>query len=365
MRGNEKVLRARLSDAKFFWESDLASEFSAMKLKNITYLAGLGSMYDKEIRERAIVGALAELYDHELKMECGDGYLPELERAVMLSKADLTTQMVYEFTDLQGVMGAYYAAARNERAEVCEAIREQYLPDGEDSACPSSLFSSVVALSNKLDSLMGLFSIGKIPSGTKDPYALRRAAAGVLKIALNRDLNFDVRSVLAKIAPNYAKFDLDALVSFIFDRLYTMYSANPSVIKACLNSGESDVKALDAAIRALDEISRADSFKDDFATFKRLANIIKDSQIGAVDESLFEDESERALNAAFKALALDKSDAKCYLASLFGLRAQIDEFFECVMINHENPRIKANRIALVGQIYKAFLRVADIKEISA
>lgn len=365
IKGNEKVLRARLSDAKFFWDSDLKTEFSAMKLKNVTYLSELGSMYDKELRERDIAGILAGIYHKELMLEFGDGYIDEIERAVMLSKADLTTSMVYEFTDLQGIVGSYYAKARGENHFVCDAIYEQYLPSGDSSACPKTLFSSIVALSSKLDTLMGLFSIGKIPSGNKDPYALRRAALGVIKIALNLGVNFDVKAVLERIKGNYKEFDLNILTDFIFDRLYTLYDVNSSIIKACINSGESDIRRLNSAIIALGEISSEMSFKDNFATFKRLANIIKDAKIGKVDESLFENESERALHARFKALRLDLDDVKMYLSSLFDLKGEIDAFFDAVMINHENPKIKENRIALIGQIYEAFLKIADIKEISA
>ncbi|MEE3704140.1 glycine--tRNA ligase subunit beta [Campylobacter sp. CX2-8023-23] len=364
IKGNEKVLRARLSDAKFFWESDLASEFSSAKLKNITYLAGLGSMYDKEIRERQIARELAKIYEKELKEEFGGEFIDELDRAVMLSKADLTTSMVYEFTDLQGIMGSYYAQYRKENRFVVEAIKEQYLPNKEGSVCPKSYFSSMVALSSKLDTLMGLFSINKIPTGNKDPYALRRAAAGIIRIVLNLNIEFDIKKILSLIAKNYDKFDLNSLEEFITDRLYTMYSANPSVIKACLNSGISDIKRLNSAIIALDEISKDSEFKENFSTFKRLANIIKDSKIIKVDESLMEHESERALHLAFTSLKLDISDTKGYLSTLFNLKPQIDEYFDNVMINSDDPKIKANRISIIGQIYQAFLKVADIKEIT-
>lgn len=364
IKGNEKVLRARLSDAKFFWESDLASEFSSAKLKNITYLAGLGSMYDKEIRERDIARELAKIYEKELKYEFGGDFIDELDRAVMLSKADLATSMVYEFTDLQGIMGSYYAQYRKENHFVVEAIKEQYLPNKEGSECPKSYFSSMVALSSKLDTLMGLFSINKIPTGNKDPYALRRAAAGVIRIVLNLNIEFDVKNILSLIADKYAKFDLNILENFIYDRLYTMYNANPSVIKACLNSGISDIKRLNSAIIALDEITKNSEFKENFSTFKRLANIIKDNKIVSVDESLMQHDSERALYAAFNSLNLDINDTKGYLLALFNLKPAIDNYFDNVMINIDDPKIKANRISIVGQIYQAFLKVADIKEIT-
>ena len=362
IKGNEKVLRARLSDAMFFWQSDLKAEFSPEKLKNITYLKELGSIYEKELRELKVAKKLASNYDELLKKEAGE-YGAKLERAVMLSKADLTTQMVYEFTELQGVMGAYYAKAKNEDENVVLAIKEQYLPDGEEAQCPSKVFSSVVALSNKLDTLMGLFSIGKIPSGTKDPYALRRAANGVIKIVLAHNLKFNVKEILEDIAKDYKKFDVEVLINFILDRLYTFFDANASIVKACIKSGEKDILELTKMIEALAKISSEPNFRENFSTFKRLANIIKDDKFSKVDENLFEIDAEKALNDAFK--AVDKSLAyEPRLKALFALKPQIDEFFDKVMINVENEKVRNNRVAIIGQIYSEILKVADIKEIS-
>lgn len=362
IKGNQKVLRARLSDAVFFWQSDLASDFSPQKLKNITYLNELGSMYDKELRELKIAEILAKRYEKALINEIGADFKEQLKRAVMLSKADLTTAMVYEFTELEGVMGYYYALAKGESRAVAMAIKEQYLPDGESSAVPSSVFSAVVALANKLDTLVGLFSVGKIPTGTKDPYALRRAANGVIKIATSLNLEFKIDEILSEISSNYAKFDLSTLNNFILDRFYTFFNTNPSIIKSCINSDEREILRLFENINALDEISNKPSFKENFSTFKRLANIIKDSEISSVDESLINNEFEKSLNDSFK--SLKTSDTRSNLNGLFGLKPQIDAFFDNVMINADEPKIKANRIAIIGQIYKAFLKVADIKEIS-
>ncbi|MBR0071402.1 MAG: glycine--tRNA ligase subunit beta, partial [Campylobacter sp.] len=363
VKGNEKVLRARLSDAKFFWESDLNAEFNAEKLKSVAYLNELGSVYDKELREVSVAKALAKRFDSELRAEFGGDYKEALERAVMLSKADLTSTMVGEFSELQGIMGSYYAKAKNEHALVAKAIKEQYLPNGENSELPSGIFSSVVAMAVKFETLFALFSIDKIPSGNKDPYALRRAALGLIKIALNSNLNLDIKSLSDEVLAGYIKFDTQKLLNFIKDRLYTLYDFNPSVVKACINSGENDIKKLNSAIVALGEISVSSEFKDNFATFKRLANIIKDEKIGSLDESLFENDAEKALNSSFKEIKFN-GDYKAYLNSLFGLKGVIDEFFDKVMINVNDPKIKANRIANIGQIYNAFLKVADIKEIS-
>ena len=365
VRGNEKVLRARLSDAMFFWKSDLQAEFSPEKLKQISYMQALGSVYDKQVRELAVARALSADYATQIEAEIGKkNFTQDVENAVMFSKADLSSMMVGEFSELQGIMGSYYAAHAGLADHVCRAIREQYLPSGEDSELPSGVFSSVIAVAMKFETLLGLFSIDKVPSGNKDPYALRRAATGLIKILLNQGLSFDANALAQKLAPNYKKFDISKLLDFMKDRLYGIFDEiNPSVIKACIASGENDLLLLSKAIKALGEIAAAADFAENFATFKRLANIIKDEKIGAVDENLFEHDAERALNAAFRAIKLNENDVSGYLRSLFGLKGVIDNFFDNVMINVQDAAIRANRIANIGQIYRAFLQFADIKEI--
>lgn len=364
IKGNEKVLKARLSDAMFFWQSDLKTKFNSKMLENVVYMKELGSIEEKQKSEVKLALTLANLYKTNIAKLGISNTHELLEKAIMLSKTDLVSLMVGEFGELQGVMGSYYAKHAGEHELVCTAIKEQYLPTGENSELPSNLFSALVALSCKLDTLMALFSINKIPTGNKDPYALRRAANGVLRIILNEKLNFDINAILKEISPNYAKFDINTLIDFILDRMITMYDANTSIIKACINSGQRDIKKLDNAIKALDEISKDESFKDKFDTFKRLANIIKNEQIVEVDTNLFELDAEKNLHSEFKKINTNEQDYKKYLNSLFDLKNHIDDFFDNVMINVENQSIKSNRIAIIGQIYKAFLRVADIKEIS-
>lgn len=362
INGNEKVLKARLSDAMFFWQSDNEKGLNPDSLKDVVYMKELGSIYDKELREQNIAAVLSEIYKFELKKEVGDKYYELLNRAILLSKADLTTLMVDEFGELQGIMGSYYA--KNEKEEVRVAIKEQYLPDGQDGELPSSIFSSVVSLSTKLDNIMGLFSVGKIPSGTKDPYALRRAAIGIIRVVLDKNLSFNLDEILNKISKNYDKFDLNLVKDFIFDRLNTIYETNPSIINSALKSKESDIKKLNSAIKALDKISKDKDFKEKFSTFKRLANIIKDYDIKTVDENLMSFDAEKELNNKFKSLNLNIENHEIYLNELFGLKDSIDKFFEEVMINVDDKKLKENRIAIIGQIYNAFLKVADIKEIS-
>ncbi len=370
--GNEKVLRARLSDALFFYENDLKRGLSYEGLKNIVFLDKLGTLYDKELREKEIACSLFEKYKEYLLKEREDKEEKELcellKRTVMLSKADLLTEMVYEFTELQGVMGYYYAKAAKEDPFLALSLKEQYLPSGEDSALPSSHFSSIVALSNKIDSLMALFSIGKIPSGTKDPFALRRAAIGIVKIVLDRGFPFDIKNIWKEFASNYKEFDTSKLEEFFKERFYQFFDANPSIITAVLESGERDIVEIDKKIKALKEITQSEGFKEVFTTFKRVANIVKevdtDKEI-KVNQNLFESEYEKELYNAFKEKISRKYDSyEEKLDSLFSLKPIIDKFFDNVMVNVEDKKIRENRKNLIASIYKAFKSIADIKEIS-
>lgn len=369
VKGNEKVLRARLSDGLFFYDNDLKNGLSFSGLKDIVYLDGLGSVFDKVIREKAIVEYLEEKYKEDLGIVYID--LKEisgiLNRAVMISKADLLSEMVYEFTELQGLMGCYYAKAADEDELVCLALKEQYLPKSEDSELPSNLCSSLVALSGKIDSLLALFSVGKVPTGTKDPFALRRAVNGIIKIVLNQNLPFDIKEDLKSLSANYAHFDIKKLESFFLERVNHFFDANPSVIKAVVSSGERDIVQLSLKIEALRSISQSSDFKEVFTTFKRVANIIKDVDIKKelqVDEGLFSTNEERALHVEFLKVASKKH--KSYrekLDALFGLKSQIDSFFDNVMVNVDDIDIRVNRQNLIATIYKEFRLIADIKEI--
>jgi len=369
--GNEKVLRARLSDGLFFYDNDLKNGLSFSGLKDIVYLDGLGSVFDKVIREKALVEYLESKYNEKLSTceEKTDKKVADiLNRAVMLSKADLLSEMVYEFTELQGLMGYYYAKAAGEDNLVSLALKEQYLPDSEDSDLPSNLFSSIIAMSNKIDSLLALFSIDKIPTGTKDPFALRRAVNGVIKIVLDKKLDFNIKNDLESMGKNYANIDFKKLENFFLERIYQFFNANPSVIKAVVNSGERDILKLSLKIEALKNVANSDDFKEVFSTFKRVANIIKDLDINkniTIDESLFIQDEEKNLYNEF----INKSSKKYInyeekLDALFGLKSEIDIFFDNVMVNAEDEKIKTNRQSLIAIIYKEFKLIADIKEIT-
>ena len=363
IKGNEKVLRARLSDAMFFWHGDLKAPFDARVLKNVVFMKDLGTIYDKEIRECEIAKFLGEKFKIALKSEHLGDYEDDLLRAVMLSKVDLTSAMVGEFSELQGIMGSYYAAHRGEHQLLVSALYEQYLPNGENS-------------------IISFFSIGKIPSGNKDPYALRRAVSGIIKIAVELKMSLNLDEILNAVAQNYAKFDTNSVKEFIFDRFYSLSGVNPSVIKAVLSSKNADLLFLHSAICALGEIVNEPNFTQNFDTFKRIANIIKDEkEFKIIDEKLFQKDAERALFSEFNEVISKEFDTKfqtaqisngdfgtlklkSHLQNLFALKPQIDTFFDEVIINAKDELIKNNRLALLGAIYREFLKIADIKEIS-
>ncbi len=360
IEGNEKVLRPRLADAMFFYKNDLKNGLDNQRLKNLLFVDGLGSMYDKCEREALIGSHLAKEYNEK--------NLELLQKAIMLSKADLLSEMVYEFTELQGLMGYYYAKAANEDKLLYTALKEQYLPDGEESELPSSKFSSIVALSNKIDNLMGLFSIGKIPTGSKDPYGLRRAASGIVKIAIEHKLPLDFAQIVSSLSVNYPNLEQKVLVEFFNERMFKIFDANPSVLKAVLGSGETNVCKIAQKLCALNPIVLSSDFKEYSSTFKRVANIIKDINTDAkldINSDLFQEKAEIELYAKYQEVV---SKEYCSydeeIEALFNLKPQLDKFFDDVFVNHEDLNIKNNRKNLIGLVYQAFKNIADIKEIT-
>ena len=356
--GNEKVLRPRLSDGMFFYKNDIKNGLVNDGLKDITFVDGLGSVYDKCLREVKIAEALAKKYDTP-KAEL-------LERAVMIGKADLMSEMVFEFTELQGLMGYYYAQIAGEDENVSLSIKEQYLPTGEDSELPSNQFSSVIALANKLDTLLGLFSVGKIPTGSKDPFALRRAASGIVRIVLNEKINLDIKAVFEELSSLYDGLDVAKVEEFFIERLYKIFKVNPSILNAVLLSGDRDILSISKKLDAVEPVVQSETYKEASATFKRVANIVKDvDTIEDVNMALFEEEAEEMLFEKYTIVT-----SKVYntieeeLDALFALKPDLDFFFENVMVNHKDEKIKANRKNLVATVYKSFLNIADFKEIS-
>ncbi len=362
IEGNEKVLRPRLADGLFFYDNDLKNGLSTKGLEKVAFFKGLGTVADKIKRETIIANTLFDIYTPHASRD-------DLNKAIALAKADLMSEMVYEFTELQGLMGGYYAIAAGESKEVATAIREQYLPDGEDSALPSTPLSAIVAMSLKLDTLLALFSINQIPTGSRDPFALRRAVNGLIRITKEHNFKFDVVENLKELALGYDNIDMQKLESFFLERVKQYFKGvNPSVIEAVLASGERELLAIGKKIEALNNIVNSEGFDEYSSTFKRVANITKDVDLSAVlgiNETLLIEDAEKALYERYcEVSACGYESYELELDALLGLKPELDKFFEDVMVNVEVEDIKNNRKALIASIYKSILKIADIKEVS-
>lgn len=361
IEGNERVLRPRLADGLFFYDNDLKNGLTTAGLEKVAFFKGLGSVADKIQREGKIANTLFGMYQPSAKKE-------DLDRAIELAKADLMSEMVYEFTELQGLMGYYYAKEAGESDEVATAIKEQYLPDGEDSDLPSTKISAIVAMSIKLDTLLALFSVNQIPTGSRDPFALRRAVNGLIRITNEHNLEFDIVATLNSLANSYAEIDREKLENFFLERVKQYYKVNPSIIEAVLASGEREVLRLGQKIEALNNLVNSEGFSEVFSTFKRVANITKDIDLSAdlnVDSKLFDESAEEVLYTRYSEVSSKSySSYEEELDALLGLKPELDSFFENVMVNAEDISVKNNRKSLVASIYKSILKIADIKEVS-
>ena len=369
--GNERVLKPRLADGLFFYKNDLKNGLSTDGLEKVQFIDGLGTLADKINREKRIAIRLLGLYMEKVEAQSGKNNV-ELEKAmdksVTLAKADLMSEMVYEFTELQGLMGYYYAKALGEDEIVYNAIKEQYMPVGEGAELPTSVFSSIVAMSIKLDTLFGLFSVGRIPTGSKDPFALRRAVNGIVRIVTAYDLSFNIDDIIVLLKDAYDDFDTKVLSDFIIERINKSLDANPSVIAAVLASGERDINEIAKKVSALNEIVSSDTFKEQFSTFKRVANISKDVDLSndlKIDTSLFKEDAEITLYNAYEKVINQKySDYKTQFEALFGLKRELDGYFDDVMVNADEAALKNNRLNTIASVYKTFKDIADIKEIT-
>ncbi|GAA8516183.1 glycine--tRNA ligase subunit beta [Helicobacter pylori] len=372
--GNQKVLKARLSDAVFFYENDLKKPLDNAPLESVVFVQGLGTLKDKMEREAVIAQYLTQKYASSLNMSL-EKALELVSRAVRIAKADLLSEVVYEFSELQGIMGYYYALKQNENELVALSVKEQYLPASENAPLPSSVFSAIVALSLKLDSLFSLFSVGKIPSGSKDPFALRRLSFGLLKIVAHYGLGFDLKADLKNLFERvgvYQSFDLEVLEKFLLERFNNLIDCNLSIIRSVLNTNERDIVKIIQKVKALkrflDDPKNAQKKELLFSAFKRLANINKDRNPNESSEfsiSLFKELQEHALFEAFNAIktsAFESLDSK--IEAYFGLHAPLEEYFKSVLVMDKDIEIQKNRKNFLWGVYQSFLEIGDIKEIA-
>lgn len=379
--GNERVLRARLSDAKFFWDEDRKRtlESRVPKLAERVFHAKLGSDLRRTERLVALARVLAPL--------CGAD--PELAaRAAWLCKADLTTAMVGEFPELQGIMGRYYARHDSETAEVADAIADHYSPQGPSDRCPAAPVSIAIALADKLDTLAGFFAIGEQPTGSKDPFALRRAALGVLRIVIENRLRLHLRSLTARALDAYpptvtddrATQVVDDLLAFFADRLKVHLrerGVRHDLIAAAFAGGaEDDIVRLLARVDALRDFLITDDGANLLVAYRRASNIVrieenKDGTVynGEADEGLLEEQQEidlyRSLAEARAGIGRALSGERFgeAMSALAELRAPVDAFFDHVTVNCTNSRLRVNRLRLLSQIRSALERVADFSQI--
>ncbi|GAA9747152.1 glycine--tRNA ligase subunit beta [Helicobacter pylori] len=372
--GNQKVLKARLSDAVFFYENDLKKPLDNAPLESVVFVQGLGTLKDKMEREAIIAQYLTQKYAPSLNMPL-EKALELVGRAVRIAKADLLSEVVYEFSELQGIMGYYYALKQNENELVALSVKEQYLPASENASLPSSVFSAIVALSLKLDSLFSLFSVGKIPSGSKDPFALRRLSFGLLKIIAHYGLGFDLKADLKNLFEKvgvYQSFDLEVLEKFLLERFNNLIDCNPSIIRSVLNTNERDIVKIIQKVKALkrflDDPKNAQKKELLFSAFKRLANINKDRNPNESSEfsiSLFKESQEHALFEVFNAIktsTFESLDSK--IEAYFGLHAPLEEYFKSVLVMDKDIEIQKNRKNFLWSVYQSFLEIGDIKEIA-
>ncbi len=373
--GNERVVRPRLSDAAFFWEQDRREPLAARRtgLDAVAFQAKLGSIGDKARRIESLAARIAPRVD---------GDAARAARAAALCKCDLLSAMVSEFPELQGTMGAYYAAADGEDPEVATAIREHYLPRGAGDALPETRTGIAVALADKLDTLAGIFATGQKPSGTRDPFGLRRAAIGVLRIVLEHRLALDLAELVgAAVAaqPLPAGTTAQDVLAYVLERLRAHYleaGFATELFDAVQATGTTSPLDFDARLRALARFRDRPEAASLAAANKRIANILRKSEAAAaegaapeVDGALLREAAELALHAALSALASDVTaalwarDYDGALSRLAGLRPQIDAFFDDVMVNDPDPDLRRNRLALVARVRELFGGVADLSRL--
>jgi glycyl-tRNA synthetase beta chain len=377
--GNERVLRARLADAKFFWDQDRKTPLAdrAPALEAIVFHAKLGSVAAKVGRIAALAGDLAGT----------DG--DAASRAALLCKADLVTGMVAEFPDLQGVMGRYYALADGESSAVADAIADHYAPQGPNDRCPDAPVSVAVALADKIDTLAGFWLIDQKPTGSKDPYALRRAALGVIRLILENGLRIRLIPVFEAAMQRHRNDTPDLpgnggeaidLLNFFADRLKVHLRdqgvRHDLIAAVFVLSGEDDLVRLRARVDALTRFLASDDGVNLLAAYKRAVNIVaieekKDGARydGAVETELLREPEERkfyeylsqATDGAQEALALEGFEAA--MAAMAGLRAPVDEFFNQVTVNADDADLRVNRLRLLSQFRTTLHRIADFSQI--
>ncbi|MFQ1048137.1 glycine--tRNA ligase subunit beta [Avibacterium paragallinarum] len=369
IEGNEKVVRPRLTDAEFFFKTDLKQrlEDNLPRLKTVLFQQQLGTLFDKTERIEKLSGKIAAQIGADVA---------KAERAGLLSKCDLMTNMVFEFTDTQGVMGMHYARHDGEDEEVAVALNEQYMPRFAGDELPHSLVACSVALADKFDTLVGIFGIGQHPKGDKDPFALRRAALGVLRIIVEKKLPLDLEKLVQESTALFAdkltnSNVVNDVVDFMLGRFRAWYQEegiSVDVIQAVLACRPTRPADFDARVRAVAHFRTLDAAEALAAANKRVSNILAkaEGEIGEIHLDRCVEPEEKSLAESVLALQSEvqpliaKGDYVAVLDKLANLRQPVDNFFEKVMVNAEDPQLRQNRLAILKTLQGLFLQVADI-----
>ena len=375
VEGNQRVVRPRLADAKFFFDQDRKKtlESRVPALAKVVYHGKLGTQGERVERVRTLARAIGEQLG-------GPALAASADRAALLAKADLVSDMVGEFPELQGIMGGYYARHDGETEEVAFAIEDHYKPRFAGDDLPRGLCGVAVALADKLETLAGLFGIGQLPSGDKDPFALRRHALGVIRMLIERALPLDTEALVlmafkafgpqhGQAQAEMALFLRERLVGYLRELSYSAQEVD--AVLELRPERWADIPARLAALRQFAALPEAPALA---AANKRVGNILKKSEgvtPAAVQAALFGDAAETVLHAALQAVshranaAFDAGDLAASLQALAALKAPVDDFFDKVMVNADDPALRANRLALLGQLHAAMNRVADLSKLAA
>lgn len=370
--GNERVIVPRFADARFFWEQDLKDPLASRipKLKDVVFQDKLGSLADRAARVAEVLGAMAE----PLGLDRA-----EAERAAQLAKCDLVTLMVGEFGSLQGIIGRYYAQRGGESAAIAEAMAEQYLPRHAGDRLPATPLGQALALADRLDTLVGVFAIGERPTGVKDPYGLRRAAIGVLRILIETPLPLDLKTLLEHSAASFppaigAPSVVDEVLGYCLERLAGYYQEQGIAtdrVDAVLSLGLTAPAEIDRRVRAVEAFSRLPEAAALAAANKRIRNILKKApkQTRTLKPDALAEAEEQTLAQAMDAVEtklqplLAAGDHRAGLVALAGLRAPVDAFFDAIMVMAEDPAVRDNRLALLERLQQLFLQSADIAKL--
>ena len=385
-KGHERVLRARLEDARFFYNSDSNSSFEDWieKLKGVLFQASLGSMYEKAIRVKTITEYLADniFHDSDLNQDV-PGLKKNLAKAALMCKADLVSQVVVEFPKLQGVMGRIYALNSGEPDDVAYAIEEHYRPTCSGGPLPETLTGSILSIADKIDSICGCFVAGLIPTGASDPYALRRQGIGIVQIMLSKNFSLSLIEMIEKSMKLFSqktdqefKKKVDDAYSFLKSRIAYLLAEegfSKDIISAVISVSADHIPNIWNRTRALENLKTKPDFEPLSIAFKRVVNIIKKAEIPKskdVDENLFQDKCETALYESYKKVnkkVLDDLDKGLFDQALYdiaSLRNVVDDFFDGVMVMADDKPLRENRLALLINIADMFGMFADFSKIS-